>query len=233
MNTGNFALLTACLMLLFASSTSQAAIFKCIGTDGSVTFSDKPCAASNEKQTTVNESRRSISSYSSGFDDGYQPEKFVKENQARSLRKSNSKNVPTEYIDIPDRPERPGSKLRTTVTGEPVIVTGSNTAIDPSTGQTVPIHISGHDPYKEYREANRQREIAIEAEKHRAKATRTSANPMLCAEYRMEVDSYNSRGKQRPSNRASREQRNSFYEREKSYKAQVDEKKRFLRQYCQ
>lgn len=203
------------IILLLFSSVSDGGIFKCVGSDGSITFSDTPCSAEQENQTVVRDLDSHVTTYSSEYADGY--EDYGSRNTTENRQLQPQQREAPEYIEIPpepDRPQAPSVEYRTvpgtphmapTTRGGFVLRTGERSYFDPQTGQAGEGEFIGDrydreeefvDPdesaayreaMREYREAKFEREIAIEAEKHAAKSQGRNASPQYCGEMQVRL----------------------------------------------
>jgi hypothetical protein len=228
-----FALFTA--PMGFASE-----IYKCVSSDGSVTFADLPCSKDPTEVTIVEETNSRITSYESSYPNrrAYQPSVQPQPPRTNDHRTSgNGANrydqIEPDYIEIPDTPVRPDTTFWRTTSGTSVIRTGEKTAIDPSTGRQIRVRpLSSNDEWTRHRKAKEDYQNALDAEQHQARIERRPANPKLCASYRREIAKLESREGARPSNRASRESRNKFYEHRKKNRERMKELKSLNSRYC-
>ncbi len=239
------------LVIVMPFPTMAGEIYKCISADGSVTFADTPCTTGDEVQqtVTVDDFDPNLTSQDSNYADGIR-QTYSLPDTDREDRYSRATTAEPSYIDIPPMPSSPmhsppmptrSSGIATDVTtGRPMIITSPNSAIDPTTGKNVPITLIGTTNNQEYNERRhdyleqlRKRNIAIEAETQRAKKQRTNANPLLCAEYRLNIVSLGAKINSRPDSRASTEERSQHFYQQKANKEKQSELRRFVMTHCQ
>jgi len=245
------------LLIIIPSLTVAGDIYKCNSADGAVTFTDTPCATGNEEEqiVTVDEFDPNLQNHKDG--ESYRQILALPDPpDPQKTRSNRSELAEPNYIDIPSMPSRPSAPPPVTrlspttaidvTTGRPMTLTSPNSAIDPVTGKNVSIinlgpsansqvNPNNHEyvrSKREYAEKIQQRNIAIEAEKQRAKNQQTNANPLLCAEYRVKIESLEEEINSRPDNRASSEVRRKHYHRQQDNKEELSEIRRFVRSYC-
>lgn len=209
------------LLIVIPSLTVAGDIYKCNSADGAVTFTDTPCATGNEEEqiVTVDEFDPNLQNHKDG--ESYrQISAFPDPPDPQKSRLNRTELAEPNYIDIPSMPSRPSPP--------------PTSAIDVTTGRLV--IITGNQGYsksrREYLKRVQQRNIAIEAEKQRAKNQQTNANPLLCAEYKVKIESLEAEINSRPDNRASSEVRRKHYHRQQENKEELSEIRRFVRSYC-
>ena len=240
------------LFSLYLGELAAGPIYKCVDDNGGVTFTDSPCesAEPGHHTETVDIRDSNFSTYNPDptVESYYEP--IVAEPDSGRKSKDASQQA---YIEIPPLPSRPAPPRHGTphmvpsTQGGMVLRTGENSYLDPTTG--VPRQGQFTGPYEDpadairyaqqkaaYDEAMRQRNIAVEAEKHRAKTQKSQANPMLCAEYRLRLESIEDRSYSRPDSRASAESRSKLYKAQKTtkekLKAEEKEARHFINMYC-
>ena len=204
------------LLMLSTSTVFAGQIFKCVSTDESVTFSDTPCKDTGGDQKTVDEFDSRVTTYGSGYPDGYQSS--VESPYADEISRNQQRSAaPPNYIDIPPDPVKPDAPAvhTRTVPGTPHIVpstqgghvlrTGERSYIDPATGRVEEGEFIGDrydkqqnyvDPeesqahkeaMRDYENAKYDREVTIESEKHAAKVQNRNASPQYCGEMQYKI----------------------------------------------
>lgn len=198
------------LLMLSTSTVFSGQIFKCVSTDGTVTFSDTPCGETGGDQKPVDEFDSRVTTTGSGDTDGYQSSvespyaAEISRNQQRSAAPPNDIDIPPE----PVKPDAPAVHTRT-VPGTP--------------------HIKQQD-YVDPEESQAHKETMREYEN----ATYDNASLQYCGEIQYKIaqakqqrDSLDRQMDQlessRPSSRASAEQRSSHHKRTKKSKENLME----------
>ena len=245
------------LVILMPLSGFGGEIYKCVSADGSVTFADRPCMTSAEEgeAQVISDVDSTLSFYSSEWDDSYQARQQNADKISSQKRATHSVGRVLDCIDIPPMPHPPAppppppppSNIGTDIrSGTPVLIIGQTSGIDLTTGKIVSGQVIGPYPEpnrleqqreyleqkREYAEKKRQRDIAIEAERHRAETQRTNASPLLCADYRLQISSLENQIQSRPDSRASAETRSRHFYQQKANKEKLRELKKFTRSHC-
>ena len=172
---------------------------------------------------------------------------------------------PPNYTDIPPEPVKPNAPsihtrsvpgtphMVPSTQGEHVLRTGERSYVDPQSGQVKQGQLIGggydneeeyvdpeesqdyKDAMREYKNAQYDREVAIESEKHAAEFQDRNASSQYCGEMQYKITQAKQQGdsldrqmdqleSSRPSSRASAEQRSNHHKRTKKSKESLKDK---------